>query len=218
VLELVLPDQTRLALVEPVTIGRGPQNTVRLADPSVSRVHARISPATGGALLEDAGSSYGTWLDGRRIRAPARLGAGARIRVGNQQLMIDGPRTDDQPGLTIVVPETGDADVAAERPQLRSGYALKRLEAGEGPRRWVLEDQRADRFLRLSDADAGLLPLLDGTRTTDELRREAVRRLGAAGPVQLSLLIASLGERGLLAGSDDERRARPGRLGRALAP
>jgi pSer/pThr/pTyr-binding forkhead associated (FHA) protein len=52
--------------MDDVTIGRDPDNTVRLADPTVSRVHARISSTAGGALLEDAGSSYGTWLDGRR--------------------------------------------------------------------------------------------------------------------------------------------------------
>src|SRR3954469_11723607 len=54
-------------------IGRAAGNAVRLADPSVSRLHARIrATADGGATLEDAGSSYGTWLDGRRATA-ARL-------------------------------------------------------------------------------------------------------------------------------------------------
>src|SRR4051812_5206548 len=79
VLELVLPDHSRLALPEEVTIGRALGSTVRLADPSVSRVHARISPAGDDAVLEDAGSSYGTWLDGTRVLAPVPLRAGARI-------------------------------------------------------------------------------------------------------------------------------------------
>jgi putative peptide zinc metalloprotease protein len=215
VLELVLPDQTRLPLVDGLTIGRGPGNTVRLGDPSVSRVHARIAASGEGALLEDAGSSYGTWLDDRRIVAPAPLREGSRIRVGNQQLMVDRPRGDDEAGMTIVVPETGDAPAGG--PRLRSGYALKRHEEGEGRRRWVLEDRRSDRLLRLEDADAQLLLLLDG-RPTEQLQREAARRLGHEGPARLSRLVASLAARGLLTGSDDERRASSGRLGRALAP
>ena len=41
-LELVLPDQSRVALVEPLEIGRGAASTLQLADPTVSRRHARI--------------------------------------------------------------------------------------------------------------------------------------------------------------------------------
>jgi pSer/pThr/pTyr-binding forkhead associated (FHA) protein len=98
VLEIVLPDQTRVALVGDVSIGRAAGNAVRLADPSVSRVHARISSAADGAVLEDGGSSYGTWLDGRRVLAPTTLRTGARIRVGNEELLVDRPRSDDEAG------------------------------------------------------------------------------------------------------------------------
>jgi putative peptide zinc metalloprotease protein len=201
VLELVLPDQTRLALGDGVTIGRAPENTVQLSDPSVSRLHARICPTERGAILEDAGSSYGTWLDGRRVRAPAPLRAGSRIRVGNQHLAIDRPRADDEPGLTTIVPEMGDGATPDSRPRLRSGYALKRLEAGEGAQRWVLEDLRSERFVRLSDPDAALVALVDGTRTTEQLADEAQRRGGTTGAARLSLLLAALGERGVDAAS-----------------
>ena len=55
-LELVLPDDSRVALVDEVTIGRDAVSTLRFSDPSVSREHARISPeAGGGAVLADAG-------------------------------------------------------------------------------------------------------------------------------------------------------------------
>ena len=219
VLDIVLPDHSRLALVEDVTIGRAPESTVRLADPSVSRVHARISAVDGGALLEDAGSSYGTWLDGRRVAGPTPLRAGSRIRLGNQELVVDRPRGDDEAGPTIVVPDATAATRFGGRPQVRSGYALKRLEAGEGARRWVLKDTRSGRLVRLSDADAELFALLDGTRSLADLVREAEQRLGAVGPARLTLLLASLGERGFLAGEDEEpEAAAAGRLGRVVAP
>ena len=35
------------------------------------------------------------------------------------------------------------------RPRVRSGYALKRMDADEGPRRWVLRDLSRDSYLRL---------------------------------------------------------------------
>jgi putative peptide zinc metalloprotease protein len=219
VLEIVLPDHSRVALVEGVTIGRAASNTVRLADPSVSRMHARIAITAGGAVLEDAGSSYGTWVDGRGVSAPTPLRAGSRIRLGNQELVVDSTRRDDEAGPTIVVPDATAATRFGERPQLRRGYALKRLEAGEGSRRWVLKDLRSGRLVRLSDADAELFALLDGTHSLAELVSEAERRLGRRGSVQLALLLASLDERGFLAGgAEAATEPEAGRLRRLVAP
>jgi putative peptide zinc metalloprotease protein len=224
VLEIVLPDHSRHALAGDVTIGRAPGNSLTLADASVSRVHARISPTDGEtALLEDAGSSYGTWLDGTRVEAPTRVREGARIRVGNQELVVDRRRGDAESLRTIVVPAAAQQTVAARfggRPRMRSGYALKRLEAAEGARRWVLEDLRSGRFVRLSDADAEVLSLMDGTRSLGELMREAEQRLGPGGRSRVMPLLASLGERGFLSGAPraagEERPA--GLLRRLAAP
>ena len=111
-LEIVLPDRSRFALARELTIGRASGNTVRLIDESVSRVHARISPGPGGAaVLEDAGSSYGTWLDGRLVRSPTPLREGSRIRLGNLQLEVERLRDERESGRTIVVPEAAAATV-----------------------------------------------------------------------------------------------------------
>src|SRR5437667_6828774 len=85
-LELVLADSTRVAVVSEMTIGRAPGATLVISDPSVSRVHARISE---GAVLEDAGSSHGTFVDGRRLTAPSPLRDGARIRLGDAELRVE---------------------------------------------------------------------------------------------------------------------------------
>jgi hypothetical protein len=50
-----------------LTIGRRADQDIVLDDPSVSRAHARIYVASGDAALEDAGSTNGTALNGRRI-------------------------------------------------------------------------------------------------------------------------------------------------------
>jgi putative peptide zinc metalloprotease protein len=204
-LDLVLADSTRIPLQHGMTIGRAPGSTLRLDDPAVSRRQARISVGRGEMLLEDAGSSHGTWLDGRRLEGRAPLRDGSRIRIGDQELVVERRRSDAEAGRTVVV-RSGEAALAPDaaalgtHPALRPGYALKRLEAGEGEKRWVLRDLESNRFLRMSDADAALLQLLDGRRSVAELVGEAQRREGQAGPPRIARLLAELAERGLLAG------------------
>src|SRR5215210_1268868 len=214
-LELVLADRTRVPLVEDISIGRAPENTVQVDDAAVSRRQARIvvSPEDGGAVVEDVGSSYGTWLDGRRLEGRQPLRDGSRIRMGNHELVVERLRGDDEAGRTIVVEPGASLSLPAadrsgelrggrfgERPKPRSGYALKRLEASEGDDRWVLRDLDSDRFLRMSDGDARLFELLDGRRSLSTLVHDSKRLQGPAGPLRLVRLLAELADRGLLAG------------------
>ena len=216
-LEIVLPDRTRVPLVRDITIGRAPGNSLQLDDPSVSRRQARIvvSPDGGGATVEDVGSTYGTWLDGRRLSGAEPLADGSRIRVGSHELLVERRRGEDEAGRTIVVEPGASVALPAadrggagpggrfgERPRPRSGYALKRLEAREGDARWVLRDLDSNRFLRMSDADARLFELLDGRRNLSQLLAESKRLQGPAGRVRLVRLLAELADRGLLAGVD----------------
>jgi Zn-dependent protease len=216
VFDLVVGDGTRVPLVHELTIGRDAGNELRLDDPSVSRHHARIAPSPSGIpVLEDVGSTYGTWLDGRRLDGVRPVQDGSEIRFGDQRLRVERRRSASEAGRTIVVPPGESLVVSAsrdrggpaatdlvERPRLRSGYALKRLDAGEGSRRWVLEDLRDGRFFHFSDADGTLLGLLDGSRPLEELAAESERQLGTGGPARLARLLADLGSRGLVAGGD----------------
>ena len=203
-LELVLSDLTRVPLVTDVTLGRAPGSTVVLTDPSVSRVHARISAGNGeGVLLEDAGSSHGTYIDGVRVTGPVPLRDGAKIRLGDSELAVERRRDGEEAGRTLVVRASATAVVPAApgmRPRVRSGYALKRLDVSEGSRRWILKDLEAGTFLRLSDRDAQLFEQLDGTRSLADLIADAETRFGATGPARLARLLADLGERGFLVG------------------
>ena len=89
-----------MPLVGELTIGRAPGATLVLSDPTVSRVHARI---TGDGVLEDAGSSHGTYLDGTRLTGPSPLHDGAKIRLGDAELRVERRRGDEEAGRTIVV-------------------------------------------------------------------------------------------------------------------
>jgi len=64
------------------TLGRGPDNTIRLDDLSVSRQHARITYRQGGYWLSDLKSTSGTWVDGAKLNASSRLAAGQIIGIG----------------------------------------------------------------------------------------------------------------------------------------
>ena len=167
-LELVLGDATRVPVVSEMTIGRAPGVSLVLSDPSVSRVHARISAD---AVLEDAGSSHGTWLDGVRVTEPSPLRDGARIRLGDAELRVERRRDMEEAGRTIVVragasvmvPSIGSPAVSSGsatqfglRPRVRSGYALKRLdgEAADKPAYGKLIN-RARRWKDLYRSDRG---------------------------------------------------------------
>jgi putative peptide zinc metalloprotease protein len=215
-LELVLADETRVPLVGAMTIGRAPGSSVVLHDPSVSREHARISPGGngGGVSIEDAGSSAGTLVDGVAISRATALHDGASLQLGAQTLRVERRRDMSEagrtivvrPGASLVVPSIGPPGVPAQatsfgmKPRVRSGYALKRLDASEGTKRWVLKDLNRNTFLRLSDNDAHLFELFDGTHSLADLIGIAEQRFGPAGAPRLARLLADLGERGYLAG------------------
>ena len=86
------------------------------------------------------------------------------------------------------------------KPRVRTGYALKRLDASEGRKRWVLRDLAIGTFLRLSDNDAGVFQLLDGSHSLVELVGLSEQRYGQTGPARLARLLTDLGERGFLEG------------------
>jgi hypothetical protein len=57
----------------PMTLGREAINDIILSDPEISRRHARIFRQDEVYLLEDLGSTNGTFINGRRIHAPTIL-------------------------------------------------------------------------------------------------------------------------------------------------
>ncbi|HEY8548798.1 MAG TPA: FHA domain-containing protein [Vicinamibacterales bacterium] len=69
-------------------LGRAPDASVRLDDPTVSRHHARIVVGEGAATLEDLGSRNGTFRNGTRLSAVARLLPGDRLRIGGVPLSV----------------------------------------------------------------------------------------------------------------------------------
>jgi FHA domain len=70
-----------------------------IPDPGVSRRHARVLTHNGGVIVEDLGSSNGTYVNGHRISGPVELGTGDEVQLGDTVLGIQGGTT-----ATAVIP------------------------------------------------------------------------------------------------------------------
>ena len=81
--KLILPDGNEFKLTDSeVIIGREPTNDRMLADPNLSRHQARIDLVDGDWVLDDIGSTLGTTLNGKPVRASMGLWHGDIIVFG----------------------------------------------------------------------------------------------------------------------------------------
>jgi hypothetical protein len=71
-------------LSEPVTLGRGDVE-IRLEDPFASSQHVRISREGHTVVIEDLGSTNGTFLNDSPLTGPQPLHDGDRIRIGDSE-------------------------------------------------------------------------------------------------------------------------------------
>ena len=67
------------------TMGRSEGAEIRVDDPFASSAHARIYAREGYMHLEDMGSTNGTYLNGRRVKAAERLKIADVIRIGDSE-------------------------------------------------------------------------------------------------------------------------------------
>jgi pSer/pThr/pTyr-binding forkhead associated (FHA) protein len=72
----------------PITVGRAADSTLVLQDDYASSRHARFFPSDGQWIVEDLGSTNGTWIDRTRITGPTVLRVGAKVRVGRTTLQL----------------------------------------------------------------------------------------------------------------------------------
>jgi hypothetical protein len=66
-------------------LGRGEQAEIRLEDPFASSRHAQVVRQGGVMVLEDLGSTNGTYLNEEVLGGPMPLHAGDRVRIGDSE-------------------------------------------------------------------------------------------------------------------------------------
>lgn len=71
-----------------VTLGRAPDSTLVIDDDYASSRHARLYPSDDGWIVEDLGSTNGTWIDRTRITSPTVLPPGVPLRIGRTTLQL----------------------------------------------------------------------------------------------------------------------------------
>ena len=79
---------TEFPLEDKNSIGRHPQNAIRLNDPEISKSHAIIEKRGANWFLVDQGSSNGTFVNGRRI-SEAPITASDKIEMGAMVLRLE---------------------------------------------------------------------------------------------------------------------------------
>ena len=75
------------AIGEEITIGRAATCTIGMPDDSfVSQLHARVYRQAGVTMIEDLGSTNGTFLNGKRLTVPEQVAKGDRVQIGSTVL------------------------------------------------------------------------------------------------------------------------------------
>ncbi len=68
-------------------IGRDVTNDIVIGDAEISRQHARLTRTPGGHVLEDLGSTNGSFVNGERLMAPRVLNPGDLVGMGENVTM-----------------------------------------------------------------------------------------------------------------------------------
>ena len=76
-------------LSEGALLGRGDHADIRLEDTFASSQHARLVPQGEVMVLEDLGSTNGTYLNGEPLRGPQPLHVGDSIRIGDSEFTFE---------------------------------------------------------------------------------------------------------------------------------
>src|SRR5512134_1941952 len=86
-----------------VDIGRDSTNGITINDAEISRRHARLTFQGGKYVLEDLGSTNGTFVNGQRLAGPRVLKPGEVVSFGEQIILVF-EMNNFNPDATVVSP------------------------------------------------------------------------------------------------------------------
>jgi hypothetical protein len=74
---------------EDLVLGRGESVSIRLQDPFASSQHARVYEQGGALIVEDLGSTNGTYLNEELLETARPLHPGDRVRIGDSEFTFE---------------------------------------------------------------------------------------------------------------------------------
>src|ERR1700712_3988207 len=97
---------SNIALHNELVIGRSTPGLGSLGgDSEISRVHSRVFHDPSGQLVvEDLGSTNGTFVNGNRIASPTVLRAGDQLRVGQTTMTVEGGGAEGATTVGQIIP------------------------------------------------------------------------------------------------------------------
>jgi anti-anti-sigma regulatory factor len=123
------------------SLGRLPGNAITFPGRAISRFHAEISWVNGAWVLEDLGSSYGTYVNGSKVEGQVVLRDGDQVRLAVTRHFPGGE-------LNLIFRETGAQGGPAAGPKDAAHKVLADQQVEEG--RMVFEHPQGALLVRLS--------------------------------------------------------------------
>jgi len=113
---------------EVITIGRSVENDAVIDEVHVSGFHAKIENPGGQVVIEDLGSTNGTFINGKKIKSPAILKGGETIQFGTQVQIKFTPLIEDVEDRTVIgTPEEMPDYIPQESPVIKKSKTKKKF-------------------------------------------------------------------------------------------
>ncbi|MEQ8845301.1 MAG: FHA domain-containing protein [Phycisphaerales bacterium] len=133
-------DQRSYAISRARVIGREEDCDMRIPVAEVSREHCRVEPSpTGGLLIEDLGSSNGTFVNGLQIEE-AEMTAGDVLKIGPAVFVL---RIDGEPASIDAQEATARATPAPDAAGASAAQPKASKQVGQGS---LMDDEDEDLF------------------------------------------------------------------------
>ena len=130
--KLIISGVTHELVDEAITIGRGPDNTIVVNDPSISTHHAQFLLEGDTYRLKDLDSTNGTHVNGKPVTETV-LRFDDRIRFGAAEAKYDSSEVDGSKPLKPEEIGAHSAEPGAELPQLISASPFRRQRQQNDP-------------------------------------------------------------------------------------
>ncbi|HQU45975.1 MAG: hypothetical protein B7Z73_10730 [Planctomycetia bacterium 21-64-5] len=130
------------------SFGRDPSCDILVNHPAVSSRHCQLTRLPDGFMLEDLGSTNGTYVNGVRIGLPVKVGPGDTITLGHE-LRLPWPQPSPAERRIVRIGRADDNDVVLDYPMVSAHHAQVVIDGGQ----ITLEDLHSSNGTRIGGPD-----------------------------------------------------------------